>query len=163
MVVFWGVWLEIIFNWSMIKKKTIKEGIKSLEEKEQSSNRYKESERILFYPKYKKQTIENRTKVEGLRFLFLFSDWSFEHPSLPDHRSERSLIITLQLPTLELQSFIRYGIYVMELCLNLHSAVLPNKAVRNRSSAVLTFGTDITIHFIRFIFWLDVKASNLWD
>ena len=51
----------------------------------------------------------------------------------------------------------------MELCLNLHSAVLPNKAVLNRSSAVLTFGTDITIHFIRFIFWFDVKASNLWD
>ena len=49
------------------------------------------------------------------------------------------------------------------LCLNLHSAVLPNKAVLNRSSAVLTFGTDITIHFIRFIFWFDVKASNLWD
>ena len=51
----------------------------------------------------------------------------------------------------------------MELSLNLHSAVLPNKAVLKRSSAVLTFGTDITIHFIRFIFWFDVKASNLWD
>ena len=42
-----------------VKEKTIKEGIESLEEKEQSSNRYKDSERILFYPKYKKQNIEN--------------------------------------------------------------------------------------------------------